>query len=57
LRDFCGLQASPLEQIEKLEQLRAISAGWKIFVADAQSPSMGIDTPEDLAKAREKMHV
>ncbi len=57
LREFCGLPASPLEQTEKLEQLRAISAGWRIFVANAKSPSMGIDTPEDLAKAREKFHV
>jgi 3-deoxy-manno-octulosonate cytidylyltransferase (CMP-KDO synthetase) len=57
LREFRGLTVSPLEQIEKLEQLRAISAGWKIFVADAKSPSIGIDTPEDLDRAREKFHV
>jgi 3-deoxy-manno-octulosonate cytidylyltransferase (CMP-KDO synthetase) len=57
LREFRGLAASPLEQIEKLEQLRAIAAGWKIFVAEAKSPSIGIDTPEDLDRAREKFHV
>jgi 3-deoxy-manno-octulosonate cytidylyltransferase (CMP-KDO synthetase) len=39
LRDFCRLKPSPLEPTEKLEQLRALSAGWKIKVVEAQSKS------------------
>jgi len=51
LEDFCKLPASRLEQIEKLEQLRAIEAGWSILIAEASHRSIGIDTPEDLVRA------
>ncbi len=56
LQDFCTLPKSPLEQIEKLEQLRALSAGWKIAISTAKFSSLGIDTPEDLAAAQRKFH-
>ena len=56
LRDFCRLTPSPLEQTEKLEQLRALSAGWKIQTITASNKSIGIDTPEDLEKARKVFH-
>lgn len=55
LLQFCEYPPSQLEQIEKLEQLRAVSHGWKIFVAQATSHSIGIDTPEDLESARRKI--
>lgn len=51
LASFCSLTASSLEHIEKLEQLRAIEAGWTIHVAEARHTSHGIDTQDDLARA------
>ncbi len=54
LREFCQLPSSPLENIEKLEQLRAIYNGKKIAMLEVESESFGIDTKEDLIKALEK---
>lgn len=51
LNEFCKLQTSKLEQIEKLEQLRAIDNGNKIAMVEVQSNSFGIDTEEDLKNA------
>ena len=56
LFEFCRLEPSNLELVEKLEQLRAISAGWNILVASARSKSRGIDTQEDLDYARKAFH-
>ncbi len=51
LSEFCSLEASILEQTEKLEQLRAISNDKKISMVKVESKSFGIDTKEDLANA------
>lgn len=51
LQEFCFLSPAPLENIEKLEQLRAIYHGKKIAMVRVQSKSFGIDTQEDLQKA------
>jgi 3-deoxy-manno-octulosonate cytidylyltransferase (CMP-KDO synthetase) len=51
LKEFCSLPASPLENIEKLEQLRAIYHGKKVAMIEVNSKSFGIDTPEDLQRA------
>ncbi|PAF51264.1 3-deoxy-manno-octulosonate cytidylyltransferase [Helicobacter sp. 13S00477-4] len=48
LKEFCKLPKSPLEDIEKLEQLRAIYYKKSIFVQIVESQSIGIDTPKDL---------
>jgi 3-deoxy-manno-octulosonate cytidylyltransferase (CMP-KDO synthetase) len=52
-RDFllklAQLPPSRLEQLEKLEQLRALEAGARIQVAVVEHRSVGIDTPEDYA--------
>jgi 3-deoxy-manno-octulosonate cytidylyltransferase (CMP-KDO synthetase) len=53
LARFVGLPASPLEQREKLEQLRALEAGMRIDVSIVDSVPLGVDTPEDLERARE----
>ena len=53
LERFVGLAPSPLEQREKLEQLRALEAGMRIDVAIVDTVPLGVDTPEDLHKARE----
>jgi 3-deoxy-manno-octulosonate cytidylyltransferase (CMP-KDO synthetase) len=55
LKAFCTLPPSILERTEKLEQLRAVERGWKIHVATATTPSVGIDTAEDLRVAREML--
>ncbi len=50
---FPGLPPSPLEQLESLEQLRALWHGHRIAVHLAdRSPGRGVDTPEDLAEVR-----
>lgn len=51
LRRFLALEVSPLEELECLEQLRALWHGERIFVADAPEPmGPGIDTPDDLVR-------
>jgi len=52
LERFVKLKPSAGEQREKLEQLRALDAGMRIDVALVKSVPLGVDTPEDLAKAR-----
>jgi len=51
LNKFCSLKESKLENIEKLEQLRAIDNGYEIAMVKVQSKSFGIDTQEDLNNA------
>ncbi len=51
LQKFCKLGTSPLEDIEKLEQLRALYFGEKIAMVKVESKSFGIDTKEDLKRA------
>lgn len=51
LTSLSHLATSPLEQLESLEQLRALWHGIKIAVARVeQAPPHGVDTPEDLAR-------
>ena len=52
LERFVTLAPSPLEKREKLEQLRALEAGMRIDVAIVDTAPLGVDTPEDLARAR-----
>ncbi len=47
LREIAALAPSPLEQIERLEQLRWLGAGHRIAVGVGERGSVGIDTPED----------
>ena len=49
------LPPSPLEQREKLEQLRALEAGMRIDAVVVDDVPLGIDTPDDLDKARQIM--
>ena len=52
LAQFVALPASPLERRERLEQLRALEAGMRIDVAVVDTAPLGVDTPEDLERAR-----
>lgn len=52
LAAFASMPESGLERAEKLEQLRALEAGWRIRVIDALGePGVGVDRPEDIAIA------
>jgi 3-deoxy-manno-octulosonate cytidylyltransferase (CMP-KDO synthetase) len=53
-RDFLlrypALPVGPLEQAERLEQLRALENGYRIRVVETECDSLGVDTPEDLER-------
>jgi 3-deoxy-manno-octulosonate cytidylyltransferase (CMP-KDO synthetase) len=51
LLDFVKKKPSPLEKLEKLEQLRALEHGAKIRVLTTKAAGPGVDTPEDAAAA------
>jgi 3-deoxy-manno-octulosonate cytidylyltransferase (CMP-KDO synthetase) len=55
LRRYVALPPSPLEKRERLEQLRALEAGMRIDVAVVDAVPLGVDTPADLARAREML--
>jgi 3-deoxy-manno-octulosonate cytidylyltransferase (CMP-KDO synthetase) len=46
------LPQTPLERLEQLEQLRALEHGYRIKVVPTPYVSIGVDTPEDVAKVR-----
>ncbi|MEZ5649639.1 MAG: 3-deoxy-manno-octulosonate cytidylyltransferase [Burkholderiaceae bacterium] len=53
LRSFPALAPAPIESLESLEQLRALWHGHDIVVVKLDAdPGAGIDTPDDLARAR-----
>lgn len=56
LQDFVALPESCLESCEKLEQLRALENGIKIYVMRSALESIGVDTPEDLQVAEQKLN-
>ena len=53
LQQITQLAQSPLELAERLEQLRWLENGYCIRVGVTNTPTIGIDTPEDLARAIE----
>lgn len=52
LQQFVSLPPSALELRERLEQLRALEAGMRIDVELVRSVPLGVDTPDDLERAR-----
>jgi len=53
LLQFASWPPTPLEQTEKLEQLRALEHGMRIHLVElSEPPPAGVDTPEDLQRAR-----
>lgn len=52
LQKFVSLGPSTLEMRERLEQLRALEAGMRIDAEIVDGVPLGVDTPEDLEKAR-----
>ncbi len=55
LRKYSQLEPAAIERFESLEQLRALANGYRIAVSvKAHAPPPGIDTPDDLDRARGK---
>ncbi len=50
LLEYSTLPIGPLEQAERLEQLRALENGYRIRVVETEYESLGVDTPEDLER-------
>lgn len=53
LLKFTELKSSRLEKAEKLEQLRALENGYKIKMIETQSPTLSVDTPQDIIRLEE----
>ena len=55
LLKMAGLPATPLEQAEGLEQLRALEHGIRISTEETTAESIGVDTPDDLERVRQML--
>ena len=55
LLKFATLAQTPLERTESLEQLRALEHGYRIHTVETRYDSIGVDTPEDLERARRQL--
>ncbi len=55
LENWVALAPSPLEELEKLEQLRPLGAGARIGVAVVGAADPGVDTPADVLKVEERL--
>jgi 3-deoxy-manno-octulosonate cytidylyltransferase (CMP-KDO synthetase) len=55
LRTFASLETTPLERVEKLEQLRVLEHGYIMRAVETEYDSLSVDTPEDLERARAVM--
>lgn len=56
LLDYPGWPATPLEQLECLEQLRALENGVRLHVAETGWECHGVDTPADLVRVENLMN-
>lgn len=55
LERFARFEPTALEQLERLEQLRALENGMKIRVVEIKEDLHGVDTPEDLVRVKQLM--
>ncbi|HYP29893.1 MAG TPA: 3-deoxy-manno-octulosonate cytidylyltransferase [Blastocatellia bacterium] len=52
LRQFAGMEPSPLERLESLEQLRALENGYRIRIVQVEHRSTGVDTEQDYERVK-----
>ena len=52
LLTLAALPPTPLEQMELLEQLRALEHGYRVLAVQTRFDSIGVDTPDDLDRVR-----
>lgn len=57
LLELARMPQTPLERIERLEQLRVLENGYDIRVVEVADRSIGVDTLEDLERVRQLWHV
>ena len=55
LERFAALSPSPLEKVERLEQLRLLENGIGLYVAEAPRDTIGVDTEGDLVRAERQL--
>ena len=55
LETFSHLPVTPLEDAEKLEQLRALENGYRIKVIEVMHDSIEVDTPQDIRRVEAMM--
>jgi 3-deoxy-manno-octulosonate cytidylyltransferase (CMP-KDO synthetase) len=55
LQEFTQLPPTPLEQVESVDMMRAVEHGYPVQMVVVTGPSIGVDTPADLERAREMM--
>jgi 3-deoxy-manno-octulosonate cytidylyltransferase (CMP-KDO synthetase) len=55
LQRLASLAPTPLEKSEGLEQLRVLEHGWRIRVVPTSYTGFGVDTPEDLQRAKNRV--
>jgi 3-deoxy-manno-octulosonate cytidylyltransferase (CMP-KDO synthetase) len=56
LEKFAKLTPTPLEKLERLEQLRLLENGIGLYVATVEQDTVGVDTEEDLVRVTELLH-
>ena len=57
LLDFYHMDVTPLEASEKIEAIRYLEVGKKIKMIETDIEAVGIDTPEDLEKAKKYLNL
>lgn len=55
LLHYAELEATPLQKVEDLEQLKVLEHGFRIGVAIVESASIGVDRPEDIKKIEQRL--
>ncbi|MFZ5447605.1 MAG: 3-deoxy-manno-octulosonate cytidylyltransferase [Thermodesulfobacteriota bacterium] len=55
LQCFTNLPPTPLEQVESVDMLRAVEHGYPVRMVETSFDVVGVDTPEDLARAKQLM--
>jgi 3-deoxy-manno-octulosonate cytidylyltransferase (CMP-KDO synthetase) len=55
LQTYAALPPTPLERAEGLEQLRVLENGYRIRMVRVETAPIGVDTPDDLARARQML--